>query len=100
MSQSLKTLHTPHEATTTEAAIGFGTVHHSPRGLTLQHPILDGSTEHYPGEHLDPRFGMINPELVRHPRSGKVVRTPFEERGDPLLSRKRLHRFRFGRLSL
>lgn len=39
--------HTLHGATATEAANGQGTVKRVPAGPTLDHPILDGSTEDY-----------------------------------------------------
>ncbi|QIM18362.1 hypothetical protein G7066_06335 [Leucobacter coleopterorum] len=78
MSQPTHDAHAPHGESETEAANGLGTVHHSPRGETLRHPILDGSTEHY-DEDVDPRFGMDNPELIRHTSTGEETPTPNEE---------------------
>ncbi|WP_162903662.1 hypothetical protein [Leucobacter sp. wl10] len=39
--------HAIHGATASEAANGQGTVRRIPAGPTLDHPILDGSTEDY-----------------------------------------------------
>lgn len=70
-----------HEATETEASNGMGTVTHSLRGETLDHPILDGSTEYYGDEGgvQNPRFGEKNPGLIRHPETGEETPTPDEE---------------------
>lgn len=47
MPDSKHNSHTIHGATATEAANGQGTVKRVPWGPTLDHPILDGSTEVY-----------------------------------------------------
>lgn len=53
MPDSKHNSHTIHDATATEASNGQGTVRRSPRGLTLDHPILDGSTEVYTDDDED-----------------------------------------------
>lgn len=67
--------HIPHPATDTEAANGEGTASPPPTGDTLNRPIMDGASEFYgdEAEAVNPRLGMTDPELVRHPdeaRSG------------------------------
>lgn len=71
----------PHEATETEASNGAGTVSKPPEGETLDHPVLDGSTEDYgsEGERQNPRYGMEDPGLIRHPETGEKTPIPDEE---------------------
>lgn len=68
----------PHHATDTEAPNGEGTAHPQSTGETLNHPILDGATEDYSdgNEELNPRLGMEDPELIRHPETGEHTPTP------------------------
>ncbi|RGE22067.1 hypothetical protein D1J51_05530 [Leucobacter sp. wl10] len=70
-----------HDASDTEASNGAGTVHSPPHGGTLDHPILDGSTEDYgaEGAEVNPRYGEEDPALVRHPETGEETPTPDEE---------------------
>lgn len=69
--------HHRHPATEHEASNGAGTVS-SPKGETLDHPVLDGSTEDYglEGVEKNPRYGQEDPELVRHPETGEKTPTP------------------------
>lgn len=71
--------HTPHTASDSEASNGMGTLHGALRGESLKHPVLDGSTEYYADDDVDPRYGMDNPELIRHPSTGEETPTPDEE---------------------
>lgn len=45
--QETRDFHHPHQATKTEAPNGQGTAHPPRSGETLDHPVLDGSTEYY-----------------------------------------------------
>ncbi|MBK0419165.1 hypothetical protein JD276_08980 [Leucobacter sp. CSA1] len=70
----------PHEATRFQASNGAGTVSGPPPGETQDRPILDGSTEDEAERHVEnPRRGMENPELIRHPETGEETPTPDEE---------------------
>lgn len=71
---------TPHPSSDSEASNGEGTVE-SPEGETLNHPILDGSTEDYgsEGREKNPRYGEEDPGLVRHPETGEKTPIPDEE---------------------
>lgn len=70
----------PHEATEHDAGDGQGTVTESPSGETLDHPVLDGSTMSDEAEREvdNPRRGMSDPGLVRHPETGEKTPTPKE----------------------
>ncbi|WP_053352743.1 hypothetical protein [Leucobacter musarum] len=70
----------PHPANEHEASNGGGTVHDFGSGETLDHPVLDGSTEDYgsEGQEKNPRYGQENPELIRHPETGEETPTPDE----------------------
>ena len=70
----------PHPATDHEASNGAGTVGSFGEGETLDHPVLDGSTEDYgqEGREKNPRYGQENPELIRHPETGEETPTPDE----------------------
>ena len=70
-----------HQATATEAANGEGTASSPPKGGTQNRPILDGSTVDYgrEGRIDNPRYGMHDPGLVRHPETGEKTPTPDEE---------------------
>jgi hypothetical protein len=70
--------HQTHHATDTEASNGEGTVDTPTEGETLDHPVLDGSTEYYGNEEgeSDPRSGMSDPALIRHPETGEKSPTP------------------------
>ncbi|PRI12423.1 hypothetical protein [Leucobacter massiliensis] len=65
--------HEPHPASQTEASNGEGTVSTPAEGHTLDHPVLDGSTEDYSGEgeEKNPRYGMEDPGLIRDTESGE-----------------------------
>ncbi|WP_449283471.1 hypothetical protein [Leucobacter sp.] len=71
----------PHEATETEASNGEGTVSSPSEGETLDHPVLDGSTEDlgHDGKQQNPRYGMSDPGLIRHPETGEKTPIPDEE---------------------
>lgn len=71
-----------HDATESDASNGEGTVVDSPDGETLDHPVLDGSTVDYDeeGEDRNPRYGMEDPGLVRHPETGEKTPTPNEDK--------------------
>lgn len=73
--------HEPHDATETEASNGAGTVSEPPEGERLDHPVLDGSTEDYghEGAQQNPRYGMEDPGLIRHPETGEKTPVPDEE---------------------
>lgn len=79
MSESDK--HEVHEATETEASNGMGTVGSPPKGGTQDRPLLDGATVDYgrEGQIHNPRYGMEDPELVRHTETGEKTPTPDEE---------------------
>ncbi len=70
-----------HEETATEASNGEGTASSPPKGGTQDRPILDGSTVDYgrEGRIDNPRYGMEDPGLVRHPETGEKTPTPDEE---------------------
>ncbi|WP_336992646.1 hypothetical protein [Leucobacter sp. VD1] len=70
-----------HQATATEAANGEGTASSPPKGGTQNRPILDGSTVDYgrEGRIDNPRYGMHDPGLVRHPETREKTPTPDEE---------------------
>jgi len=73
--------HHPHPANEHEASNGAGTVHTPLTGKTLDHPILDGSTEHPSVEESrekNARFGEEDPGLVRHPETGEKTPVPDE----------------------
>ena len=80
MAASHPDAHVPHGDSPSEAANGGGTAH-SAHGDTLDHPILDGSTENYADEAAEqnPRLGMEDPGLIRHPETGEKTPTPDEE---------------------
>jgi len=81
MTSSETASHTPHPSNEHEASNGAGTVHTPASGETLDHPVLDGSTEHYDeGEARDKnaRFGEEDPGLVRHPETGEKTPVPDE----------------------
>lgn len=81
----------PHHANAKEAPNGEGTVsphsilgerdasghRHRPEA-TLDHPIMDGSTEDYSpeGRELNPRFGKDDQGLIRHAETGETTPTP------------------------
>lgn len=69
---------TPHPATEHEAPNGAGTASDSPEGETLDRPVLDGATEEYgaQGQRVNPRHGMSDPGLIRHPETGEKTPTP------------------------
>ena len=70
----------PHEATRFRASNGAGTVSGPPPGETQDRPILDGASEGESDRDVqNPRRGMENPELVRHPETGEETPTPDEE---------------------
>ncbi|QAB17005.1 hypothetical protein Leucomu_02915 [Leucobacter muris] len=71
-----------HEETATEASNGKGTAASPPKGGTQDRPILDGSTVDYGREAKadNPRYGMDDPGLVRHPETGEKTPTPDEEK--------------------
>ncbi|WP_053382960.1 hypothetical protein [Leucobacter celer] len=71
----------PHEATETEAGNGEGTVSALPEGETQDRPVLDGSTDHlgHDGKQQNPRYGMSDPGLIRHPETGEKTPIPDEE---------------------
>lgn len=81
MTDSNPDAHVPHGDSPLEAANGGGTVSHPAHGETLDHPILDGSTEQYleDAEEQNPRLGMEDPALIRHPETGEKTPTPDEE---------------------
>ena len=63
----------PHKATETDAGTGQGTVEELPHGEHQDRPVLDGSTESPEADAStdDPRRGMSDPGLIRHPERGK-----------------------------
>lgn len=69
----------PHDNDATRASDGAGTVNTPLDGETLDHPILDGATEHYGQEEeaQDPRYGEADPVLIRHPDKGKKSKSPY-----------------------
>lgn len=81
MNASNPDAHVPHGESAHEAANGEGTISHSRHGETLDHPVLDGSTESYvaEAEEQNPRRGMEDPGLIRHPETGEKTPTPNEE---------------------
>lgn len=65
-----------HAASRYDAGNGQGTVAKWPEGKTLEHPVLDGSTQAPRAEHDvdNPWRGLDDPALIRHPwwkRTGK-----------------------------
>lgn len=65
-----------HEASRFDAGNGQGTITKWPEGDTLEHPVLDGSTQGSRAEHDvdNPWRGLDDPALIRHPwwkRTGK-----------------------------
>lgn len=76
--------HEPHAANEHEASNGAGTVNTPSKGGTLDHPVLDGSTEHYTEDEAveqNARHGEEDPGLVRHPETGEKTPVPDEESG-------------------
>lgn len=65
----------------TEAGDGQGTATSQPEGETLDHPVLDGSREDlgHDGKRQNPRYGMSDPGLIRHPETGEKTPIPDEE---------------------
>ena len=63
----------PHKADRIDAGTGQGTVSKHPEGETQDRPVLDGSTESAAAEAStdNPRRGMVDPGLIRHPERGK-----------------------------
>ncbi|MFV0434857.1 MAG: hypothetical protein ACK5LO_12845 [Leucobacter sp.] len=59
----------PHPASRFDSGNGNGTIRKSPRGKTLDHPILDGASESWHAEHdvENPWRGVDDPGLVVHP---------------------------------
>lgn len=77
--QEKRTHFEPHGATNTEASNGEGTVHESPKGETLDHPVMDGSTlsDEEEREVVNPRRGMEDPALIRDTEHEKKTRNPY-----------------------
>lgn len=48
---------------------------------TVDRPVLDGSTEDlgHDGQRQNPRYGMSDPGLIRHPETGEKTPIPDEE---------------------
>lgn len=63
----------PHDSSEREASNGAGTVGTPSEGETLDHPVLDGSTERYDeeGQEKNPRYGEDDPALIRHPETNE-----------------------------
>lgn len=81
MNRSEPTYGRSHAANEHEASNGAGTVSAPPRGETLDHPVLDGSTEHFSVEEAidkNARFADEDPGLVRHPETGEKTPVPDE----------------------
>lgn len=70
-----------HSANENQASNGEGTAGSSGEGETLDHPVLDGSTEDYgsEGHAKNPRYGMDDPGLIRHFETGEKTPTPEDE---------------------
>ncbi len=62
-----------HGSSDRQASNGAGTVRTPSKGETLNHPVLDGSTENYgeEGQEKNPRYGEDDPALIRHPETGE-----------------------------
>ena len=56
-----------------DAGNGQGTITKWPEGKTLDHPLLDGSTQDWKAEHdvSNPWRGLDDPALTRHPEDPK-----------------------------
>lgn len=72
----------PHEATRYESSDGRGTISKLPSGDTQDRAVLDGASESTAAEKDvdNPRRGMSDPGLVRHPETGEKTPTPNEDR--------------------
>lgn len=69
----------PRHADDNNASDGEGTVNTPLDGETLDHPVLDGSSEDYGQEGADqnPHHGMDDPALIRKPETGKKTQAPW-----------------------
>ena len=81
MTDSNRDAHVPHGESAHEAANGQGTISHSPHGDTLFFFNDTATTEIYTedAEEQNPRLGMEDPALIRHPETGEKTPTPDEE---------------------
>ncbi|MGO3148235.1 MAG: hypothetical protein ACTIJ6_11220 [Leucobacter sp.] len=65
-----------HVSSAHDAGNGHGTVRRWPPGKTLDHPVLDGSTQSWKSDHdtENPWRGLNDPGLIVHPKWGRKAK--------------------------